>query len=137
MNCLVDTNVVSEWARKTPHPQVLHWFERFRGELSVSVVTLEEIEFGFAWKPQPTKAAMLADALVGVHHTWPVTAAIAKRAGVLRGQLAALGRVRSMPDMLIAATALEHRLTVLTRNERDFVGCGVAVVNPFSKPKER
>jgi len=49
----------------------------------------------------------------------------------LRGQFQAQGITRSTPDMLIAATAIEHQLVLATRNVRDFLGCGVQVVNPF------
>ena len=56
---------------------------------------------------------------------------IAQRAGAMRGQFQAQGIVRSAPDMLIAATAIEHQLVLATRNVRDFMGCGVQVVNPF------
>lgn len=61
-----------------------------------------------------------------------VSVAIARHAGTLRSQLAARGRVRSQADMLIAATAAQHGLTIATRNERDFDECGVPVENPFS-----
>jgi len=57
---------------------------------------------------------------------------IARHAGVLRGQLARRGRPRAQGDMLIAATAALHGLTLATRNERDFEDCGVTVVNPFA-----
>jgi predicted nucleic acid-binding protein len=63
---------------------------------------------------------------------YPVTPAIAHRGGILRGQFQAQGLTRSAPDMLIAATALEHQLVLATRNVRDFTGCGVQVVNPFA-----
>ena len=49
----------------------------------------------------------------------------------MRGVLAARGQVRHMADMLIAATAQIHALTLVTRNVRDFDGCGIAVLNPF------
>jgi predicted nucleic acid-binding protein len=48
-----------------------------------------------------------------------------------RGQLQAQGIVRSAPDMLVAATALEHQLIVATRNTRDFLNCALQLVDPF------
>ena len=61
----------------------------------------------------------------------PVTGTIARRAGELRAAFAGRGMARSQPDMLIAATAQVHALTLVTRNVRDFDGCGIAVLNPF------
>ena len=68
-----------------------------------------------------------------LHTVYPITPAIAWRAGVLRGQFQAQGITRSAQDMLIAATAIEHQLVLATRNVRDFLGCGVQVVNPFDE----
>jgi predicted nucleic acid-binding protein len=62
----------------------------------------------------------------------PITSDIARRAGELRGQLQANGQTRTQADMLIAATAQIHALTIITRNVRDFDGCGIGVLNPFT-----
>ena len=61
-----------------------------------------------------------------------VTTDVARCAGALRGQLQLRGQTRTQADMLIAATAQIHALTIVTRNVRDFDGCGVAVLNPFA-----
>jgi len=70
---------------------------------------------------------------VFLHAVYPITPSIAQRAGALRGQFQAQGIIRSAPDMLIAATAIEHQLVLANRNMRDFMGCGVQVVNPFDE----
>ena len=127
---LADTNVISEFVKKTPHPQVMHWLKAVQA-LTVSVVTLEEAHFGLAWQPDTRKLALFNAMVERLHEVYPITPSIAQRAGVLRGQFQAQGLVRSAPDMLIAATAIEHQLVLATRNVRDFTGCGVQVVNPF------
>src|SRR5262245_4353083 len=127
---LVDTNVLSELARPRPSAQVVTW-ARAVARVSVSVITLEEIHFGLAWTPNPRVRAWFA-AFVSEHcEVHPVTAEIAVVAGLLRGTLAARGLRRTQADMLIAATAQVGRLTLATRNVRDFSGCGIAVHNPF------
>lgn len=127
---LADTNVISEFVKKTPDAQVMQWLQSVQ-QLAISAITLEEAHFGLAWQPNARKL-MLFDALVQhLHAVYPITPAIAERAGVLRGQFQAQGIIRSAPDMLIAATAIEHQLVVATRNVRDFLGCGVQIVNPF------
>jgi hypothetical protein len=60
-----------------------------------------------------------------------MTKAIAERWGILDGQRQAAGRPLSVPDGMIAATALEHRLTVATRNTKDLEGLGLTVINPW------
>jgi predicted nucleic acid-binding protein len=62
-----------------------------------------------------------------------VTPAVARASGELRAVREAQGRRVAMADMLIAATALTHGLTLVTRNLRDFEGCGVTLVDPFAQ----
>ena len=131
---LVDTNVLSELMRPRPDAGVLAWLqgrERVNPRLTISVVTVDEIMFGLSWHPTARLLAWF-DAFVQRHECLPVTTDVARRAGVLRGQLQARGQTRTQADMLIAATAQIHALTVVTRNVRDFDGCGIAVLNPFA-----
>jgi predicted nucleic acid-binding protein len=127
---LVDTNILSELARPRPHPGVVAW-ARTVTRVSLSVITLEEIQFGLAWRPN-TRIQSWFDAFLREHcQTRPVTAAIAAAAGQMRGRLAARGAARTQADMLIAATAQIERLTLVTRNVRDFVECPIALLDPF------
>lgn len=128
---LVDTNVLSELSRQTPSPAVATWAASVPLPISVSAVTIEEIHFGLAWKPNAELRAWFDDFLARSCTVLPVTDSIARRAGELRGHLRATGRQRTQADMLIAATAQAHQLVLATRNARDFEGCGIAVVNPF------
>ena len=130
MRLLCDTNVLAELARPAPNPGVLAWSAQVT-RVGLSVVTLEEIEFGLAWHPKPGVRAWL-EAFVTRHcEVVPIDAAVSRHAGLLRGQLRGQGQVRTQADMLIAATAAVHGLVLVTRNEKDFAGCGVAVLNPF------
>lgn len=132
---LLDTVVLSELRKSHPSPKVLAWLKKQPAEqLFISVVSLGEIERGIAKarKADAAFAARLADwledtVLLYGDHILPITAAIARRWGRLSAELGHEGA-----DLLIAATALEHGLTVATRNLRHFKPSGVALVNPFS-----
>lgn len=127
---LIDTNVVSELTRKRPNPGVVAWARDVRSA-ALSVVTIEEIWFGLTRQPNDRVRSWFERYLVSSVRSLPVTAEISRAAGILRGQQAAQGQARSQADMLIAATAAAHGLTLVTRNVRDFGGCGVAVLDPF------
>lgn len=130
MSVLVDTNVVAELARPRPEVRVIAWASRLTS-MKLSAITVEEIFFGLSAKPSPRIEQWFTEFFDGGCQVLEVTAPIARHAGVLRGQLARRGRPRTQADMLIAATAAWHGLTMATRNERDFADCGVTVVNPF------
>ena len=130
MTILADTNVIAELARPRPNPHVLEW----AGELDVvtlSVITIDEVFFGLTAKHNTRIERWFEGFIETDCRILDVTTPIARHAGILRGQLAKRGRPRSQADMLIAATAARHGLTLATRNERDFEGCGISVFNPF------
>jgi len=127
---LCDTNVLSELARKKPDPGVDQW-ARSRGRVAISSITVEEIFFGLAWKPNQRVQGWFEGLLEAYCEVIPITAEIAKRAGELRGKLQARGEPRSPADMMIAATAQLHHLTLVTRNARHFTDCGIPILNPF------
>jgi predicted nucleic acid-binding protein len=131
---LVDTNILSELIRGQPDQGVLAWLqerERVNPRLRISVVTVDEIMFGLSWHPT-ARLRLWFDIFVQRHEILPITLDVARRAGELRGQLQARGQTRTQADMLIAASAQIHALTVVTRNTRDFDGCGIGVLNPFA-----
>ncbi len=130
MSLLIDTNILSELAKPKPDPGVLAWASD-RTYFAVSAVTIEEMVFGLTHRPKPKFEAFLEEFLATQCQVLPISETIARRAGELRGLLAKRGASRSQPDMLIAATAQVHALTLVTRNTADFAGCGIPVLNPF------
>jgi predicted nucleic acid-binding protein len=131
MSFLADTNVLSELARPKPDAGVRHW-ARGLTTISVSALTIEEIAFGLAWRPSARIRKWFDDFVDAQCDVLPVTYEIALCAGELRGKLQAGGNTRTQTDMLIAATAVVEGLMLVTRNARDFKGCGVSVLDPFS-----
>ena len=130
MRPLVDTNIISELVRPTPDAKVRAWASRQTG-FYLSVISVEEIRYGLSWRPNERVERWLATFFKAHCQLLSVTDSIAERAGDLRGQLQRRGENRSQADMLIAATAFEHNLTLVTRNERDFQNCEIEVLNPF------
>ena len=131
---LLDTNVLSELARPKPDPKVLAWISR-EDRIAISVISIEELSFGVARAPASRRSKLgswLEEMLDRVAAIYEVSSAIARASGDLRSARADAGRPVAQADMLIAATAVVHGLPLATRNVADFVGCGVAIVNPFS-----
>lgn len=136
---LLDTNVVSELRRAKPHGAVLAWIESVAdADLHLSAMTIGEIQAGIeiTRDQDPDRAAELESWLDEVAASYNVLAADAE---VLR-QWARLMHRRSdtlIEDAIIAATAIVHRKTVVTRNVRDFAALGVETIDPFAVKKSR
>ncbi len=135
---LVDTNVISEFVKPQPEPTVIKWFEAADPEsLYVSVVTYGEIQLGIEDLPASKRRTALEQWLEQGLPNWfeshllPVTKAIAGRWGQLTIEAKKKGISIPTADGLIAATALEHDLTVVTRNVKDFAGTRAATINPW------
>ena len=133
MSYLVDTNIISELCRRLPDENVLRW-ARSVNAVAISAVTVEEIYFGLAWHPN-ARVMTWMEAFLQRHEILPVSPGIASSGGRMRGRFAAQGIVREQADMLIAATAQAHQLTLVTRNTRDFEFCGIELLNPFSETR--
>ncbi|MGH9328225.1 MAG: type II toxin-antitoxin system VapC family toxin [Terriglobia bacterium] len=135
---LLDTNIPSELTRLYPEPRVCRWLDEADDErLFFSVVSLGEILKGVTVLPEGKRRAELQQWLDETLRPWflgrmlTVDEPIAERWGVLAGQCQLKGKPLKVADGFIAATALEHDLTIATRNTRDFDGLGVAVFNPW------
>ena len=135
---LLDTNIPSELTRRRPEPRVSHWLDEANDDdLHMSVVSLGEILKGVTILPESKRRDELQHWLDEVLRPWfqrrilAVTEPIAERWGILAGQRQLSGRPLKVADGLIAATALVHDLTVVTRNIRDIEGLGVATLSPW------
>jgi predicted nucleic acid-binding protein len=132
---LLDTVIVSELRKRQVDKGVLGWVSvQQESLLYLSVVTLGEIERGIEKrrKADPEFADELAvwlESLVRLYadRILPVTPSVARRWGRLSAQIG-----HESADLLIAATALSHGLTVVTRNVAHFAPTGVGLINPFS-----
>ena len=130
---LLDTDVVSELRRPRPHKAVLTWIAAVPADqLFLSAVTIGEIQAGIELtrEQDPAKSDQLEqwlDQVVASYGVLPMDAAAFRQGAKLRHR-----RSNTLiEDAMVAATAIVHRLTVATRNVRDFQGFGVAVVDPF------
>lgn len=131
MKYLLDTNIISELTRRRPNPGVLDWASRVTEHL-ISAITVDELWFGISRCPTINLTDWLKQ-YTEQHTVLPVTEDIAMRAGRMRGEFSRRGIAREQSDMLIAATAQAHNLTLVTRNVRDFDACGIALLDPFSQ----
>lgn len=133
---LLDTNVVSELRRPRPHQSVLNWIQDIPADqLHLSSVTIGEIQAGIeiTREQDPDKAKEIEtwlERVIGAYEVLPVDAAAFREwARLMHRQADNL-----LQDAPIAAVAIVHRLTVVTRNIRDFEHFKVPVLNPFANP---
>ncbi|MBI5334935.1 MAG: type II toxin-antitoxin system VapC family toxin [Burkholderiales bacterium] len=136
MSYLIDTNVLSELRRREPHAQVVSWVaSRPATTLYLSVLTLGELRKGIEALPEGARKRRLLDWLevelpaFFAGRLLPIDARVADRWGHLVAQA---GRPLPVIDSLLAATALTHGLTLVTRNLRDFSYPDLQVIDPWS-----
>jgi toxin FitB len=136
---LLDTNVLSEFNRRgEPDPLVKQWLEAAdTASLYASVFTFGEIRWGVELLPPSKRRTQLEQWLDRDLPEWfegrilPVDQAIADKWGLLRAHAQLKGRPLSVVDAVLAATALQHDLTIVSRNVSDFSVVGLAVLNPW------
>ncbi len=138
MAYLLDTNVVSEAVKPIPDERVLAWLKAERILRSyLSVLTIGEIAQGVVRSPSQRNAAHLAHWLeVELTPRFQgriiaIDAAVMRTWGEVTGAALKQGKPVSYPDSLLAATAITHGLTLVTRNARDVAALPVSVLNPW------
>jgi predicted nucleic acid-binding protein len=135
MNYLLDTCVLSEFLKKLPNQDVLEWFEeQDDSTLYISVLAIGEIQKGIAKLTHSRRKSELKQWLNGVVERFdrrilPFTISSANIWGEMKADLETNGRILPVIDSLMAAIALEHGITIVTRNEEDFAATGVKVLN--------
>lgn len=134
MKYLVDTNVLSEPTKPHPVTSAVDWLARNEGQLTVNPIILGELELGILLLPAGRRRTRLTAWFAQGVHRFRVLELDADTAAIWSRLLAELkrkGRAMPIKDSLIAATARQHRLTVVTRNEADYKYAGVSLLNPF------
>ena len=137
---LLDTNIISELVKPKPEANVIEWVENTdESLLYLSVLTLGEIRRGIAALPQSRRQATLEAWLdKDLHPRFEgrillIDQEVADRWGLLTAAARNSGIVLPVIDGLLAATALEHNLTLVTRDTGQIPSMGVAVFNPWEK----
>jgi hypothetical protein len=132
---LVDTNILSDSTKPTRNPQIVAWLRKNEPLLYVSVITLGEIHHGIELLADGRKKGELRKWFQDLRQAFsgsilPIDEAVATRWGDLIAQLEKRGRKIPVIDALLAATALEHGLTLVTGNTKDFLPSGVKTYKP-------
>jgi toxin FitB len=139
MSFLLDTNVVSEWTRPHPNGGVITWLEEAdEDRVFLSVATIAELRRGIERLAPGARQRQLDSWLHGElllrfdQRILPVDAQVASEWGRVVAQCEAIGKPLAAMDGLIAATALVHELTLVTRNVKDFESAVESVLNPWT-----
>jgi predicted nucleic acid-binding protein len=137
---LVDTNVISAAAPSRPVPsELIQWMDRHSASLFLSAVTVAEIEDGISKlrrEGATRQSAGLAAWLATVLHLYDdrvlaFDVPVARIAGAMADKARSQGQAPGFADIIVAATAQHHTLTILSRNLRHFEPLGAVVIDPF------
>lgn len=138
MNYLLDTCVVSELISRQPNSQVLDWLRNLPGErIFLSVLTIGEIQRGIKKLPDSNRKQELSEWLKSKllerfqNRILAIDTEIMLGWGELIADLERQGRILPAVDSILAAQALTFGLQFVTRNEKDFAGTGIQIINPW------
>jgi tRNA(fMet)-specific endonuclease VapC len=138
MKYLLDTNVLSELVVKQPNTRVIDWIDSVDpNSLYLSVITIGELRKGIEKLPKSKRKTNLLEWLndqLQLRFRGRILAIdfdVMLAWGILMGQLEQVGRPLPAMDSLIAASALHHNCSLVTRNEDDFKETGVVLMNPW------
>jgi predicted nucleic acid-binding protein len=140
MTFLLDTCVISELVAKQPNLHVVQWVDSIdEDKLYLSAITIGEIKSGIEKLAESSRKSALADWLEGdllirfTDRILPIDIPVMLVWGQLTADLEKQGRRMPAIDSLIAATCLQGKLDLVTRNESDFAHSGVTVINPWEQ----
>jgi predicted nucleic acid-binding protein len=135
---IIDTNVISEMMKSSPSPQVVSWFSSQKTEdLFITTITIAEISYGIQSLPNGHKRDVLHETFKNVIEetfkyrilSFDTVAAHAYRK--IAANRKKIGKPLSVLDGQIAAIARAFKASIVSRNVRDFVECGLTLINPF------
>ena len=135
---ILDTNVISETLRPNPHYNVLTWLnEKDNDDLYLSAIVLAELFSGVACMPDGKRKREFRFKLAEAvqirfdEQTLPFDTLCAMQYAELMGKNQRQGRLMSMADTQIAATCLHYGAALATRNTKDFIHCGIELIDPW------
>ena len=135
---LLDTNVVSEVMRPSPHPGVIAWLNAVdAGELYISTISIAEIIFGLELLPPGQRRQGFEERFESFlsaafdHRVLVFDQAAARHYGPIMAARRRAGSPMAAPDGQIAAIARSQAMDLATRNTRDFRSCGLALIDPW------
>jgi toxin FitB len=134
---IVDTNVLSEFMRPQPAPQVVRWLEGAQpSSLALTAISMMEITYGVARLPAGHRKDATRQRWEGIQAAWTgtfITLGMAESvaAGEVLGARTAIGRPITTADAQLAGMCLVWGAALATRNTKDFEGLGIDLINPW------
>lgn len=135
---LLDTNIISEMMKPLPQTEVVKWLnQQESNQLFISTVTIAEITYGINVLPEGRRRHQIDEAFYKIittafkHRVLSFDNAAAQIYGKIMAKRKLSGKPMGIADGQIAAIANSQELALATRNIRDFVDCGLKLINPF------